>query len=200
MESHHALLLIIKDRNHFYTVSIYNQEIPVHVRWCGTPSSKSPDTCRPTSSTAHCTSSVSEMRVFSTSACLLSLCCASKVARANGAPNVKRKSAPASGRGRYSHGARRPSGISLSNPVTVSHMRMTMGGRGVSINIRPIPHLKRCKRTIPVRGSGVYSLDWQFLLSGKMCTYNLISTPRRATSLPRCRPPVGTRLRRERSR
>jgi len=97
----------------------------LHVRWCGTPFSKSPDTSRPRSSTASCTSSVSAIQLVSASTAS-SLCCAPKAActaaRANGAP----------GRGRYFHGARRPSGISLSKPVRgVTAKGGSVGGGGI---------------------------------------------------------------------
>jgi len=96
--------------------------------------SKFPDTCRPRTSTARCTNSITAMRV-STSATPPLLTYPSSlpssrhdprtldpnpsVARTdvsgNGAPNDTLRLAP--GRGKKRHGARRPSGMSLSKPI-----------------------------------------------------------------------------------
>ena len=107
----------------------------------------SPDTCRPRPSTARCTSSVSATRTFTSASpmvCLLSpsrhgpnpkpvpdAIVAHTAAGDNGAPNVTLRRAP--GRGRNFHGARRPSGMSLSNPVCARFRWNGYGGAGAGI-------------------------------------------------------------------
>ena len=76
--------------------------------------------------------------------------------------------------------------------VPVIHTKIIVGGRSVSISIRPLidhvkkcqschrggesiekdaymPHLKRSSRAIPVIGSALYVLDWQTLPSPNRC-------------------------------
>ena len=138
------------------------------------PVRRFPDTCRPSASTARCTTSVTTMR---TSLSLLRCTSASAAAPGTtsshvdvavppsaarttagdiGVPNVTLRCAP--GRGKYFHGAWRPSGMSLSKPACVRafrdegrggrgrnapviHMGMIVGGRGVSIKIRPLKRM-----------------------------------------------------------
>ena len=109
----------------------------------------SPDTCRPRPSTARCTSSVSATRTFTSASPMVSLLSPSRhgpnpnpvpdaivahtAAGDNGAPNVTLRRAP--GRGRNFHGARRPSGMSLSNPVCARFRWNGYGGAGAGAGI-----------------------------------------------------------------
>jgi len=117
------------------------------------PVNRSPDTCRPSASTARCTTSVIAMRTSlslhrraSTSAAAPETTSSHVVAPSaprtaagdTGVPKVTLRRAP--GRGRYFHGAWRPSGISLSKPVI--HMGTIVGGQGVSIKIRPLKYME----------------------------------------------------------